>query len=302
MLNLRDIDWESDALPMTLDRLGFLAAPGENRADFLSRVRSVLRARDALLRRQNDMESAVGFRTGTVVPMEEDGRSAAMDRTDRLYGLRADWVTAFYPEKGLGALWGGCAAETESGCPVFFLRKEFRERKRLLIYGKDELLAHELCHAVRGALNDPVPEELFAYRTSDSAFRRIAGDCFRSETDALLFLLPSIVLLLIQSLVTLNLLNVPVWPFWMAVALFPAFLVLRSVACRIVLRKAKRRLAAMGFCNADAVLFRMTFSEIKRLAKTSLLPDADLRSVVWNARFRKGEFHDDKASRTDRIP
>ncbi len=302
MLNLRDIDWNDDALPLTLDRMGFLAAPGEDRAACLARVRSVLQARDELLNRQDDMESLVGFRTGTVVPMEEEGRSAAMERTDRLYGFRADWIPAFYPEKGLGALWGGCAAETESGCPVFFLRKEFRNKKRMLIYGKDELLAHELCHAVRGALNDPVPEELFAYGTSDNAFRRIAGDCFRSETDALLFLLPSMILLLIQMLVSLNLLSVPVWPFWIAVVLFPAFLILRSVAGRLVLRKAKRRLAAMGFCNADAVLFRMTFSEIKQLAKTSHMPDADLRFVVWNARFRKGEIHDDKASRTDRIP
>lgn len=289
MLQIRDIDWEDGSLPLFLDRHGFFPLPGETLAAFRSRVQAVLSARDRIAGERSDLSDLVGFRTGAVVPMKESDLVSAQDRTERLFGFRADWTPAFYPEKGLGPLWGGCSVETESGCPVFFLRKEFQNKERMLFYRRDELSAHELCHAVRGALSDPIPEERFAYMTSRSAFRRWAGDWFRSELDALLFLLPSMLLLASQVLVSCGILSIPIWPFWIAVVLFPAFLAIRSAAAGRVFRKAERILASRGFGNPLAVLFRMTYSEMKTLAKTSRLPARDLRADVWDARFRKGE-------------
>ena len=273
------VDWDDPDAPYELDSHGLLAAPGETLESYAARIDELLRTRarfDLCADGEGGsgaLEAEVGFKVGAVEPMDASIVAEAAEKTESLFGFRADWVPAFFPSRGLGLLWGGCTVITESGFPVFFLRRGFRNKKKWFIYHRDELLAHELCHAVRGCLEDETYEEHFAYMTSGSAFRRWTGNCFRREWDAIAFLIPVVLLLAVQVIVYTGVLNLPLWPFWIIAFAFPAFLVARNIPERRTFFIARDKLMYCGFSNPDAALFRMTASEIRELART---PDGQL--------------------------
>ena len=277
------IDWDDPNAPYELDSHGLIAAPGETLESFAARIDELLRIRARFdLRDDNrppieQIEAEVGFKVGSLEPIAPEIVAEAAEKTEKLFGFRADWVPAFFPSRGLGLLWGGCTVVTESGFPVFFLRRGFRGKPKWFIYRRDELLAHELCHAVRGCLEDETYEEHFAYMTSNSAFRRWSGNCFRRESDAFAFLIPVVLLLVVQIVVYTGLLNLPLWPFWFIAFAFPAFLIARNIPERRTFFAARTKLERSGFANPDAALFRMTADEIRALART---PDDQVESFL----------------------
>ena len=277
------VDWDNPNTPYELDSHGLIAAPGETLESFSARIDELLRTRarfDLCAGNQADsgsLEAEVGFRIGATEPIDGAIIAEAAEKTERLFGFRADWVPAFFPSRGLGLLWGGCTVITDSGFPVFFLRRGFRSKLKWFIYRRDELLAHELCHAVRGCLEDETYEEHFAYMTSESAFRRWTGNCFRREWDAIAFLIPVVLLLAVQVVVYSGLLNLPLWPFWILAFAFPAFLIARNIPERRTFFTARSKLGHGGFTNPDAALFRMTADEIRTIART---PDDRLEAFL----------------------
>ena len=279
------VDWDDPNAPYELDSHGLIAAPGETLESFSARIDELLRIRarfDLCIggdEGANQLEDEVGFKVGNVEPMDAAIVAEAAEKTEKLFGFRADWVPAFFPSRGLGLLWGGCTVVTESGFPVFFLRRGFRDKPKWFIYRRDELLAHELCHAVRGCLEDETYEEHFAYMTSASAFRRWSGNCFRREWDAIAFLIPVVLLLVVQVIVYSGVLNLPLWPFWIIAFAFPAFLIARNIPERRTFFAARTKLEHLKFANPDAAMFRMTADEIRALART---PDDSLESFLQN--------------------
>ena len=277
------IDWDDPNAPYELDSHGLIAAPGETLESFAARIDELLRIRARFDLRDNNpppteqIEAEVGFKVGSLEPIAPEIVAEASKKTEKLFGFRADWVPAFFPSSGLGLLWGGCTVVTESGFPVFFLRRGFRNKPKWFIYRRDELLAHELCHAVRSCLEDETYEEHFAYMTSNSAFRRWSGNCFRRESDAFAFLIPVVLLLVMQIVVYTGLLNLPLWPFWFIAFAFPAFLIARNIPERRTFFTARTKLEHSGFANPDAALFRMTADEIRTLART---PDDQVESFL----------------------
>ena len=276
------VDWDDPNTPYELDSHGLLAAPGETLESFAARIDELLRTRarfDLCTDERGgseSLEAEIGFKVGAVEPIGTEIIAEAADKTEKLFGFRADWVPAFFPTRGLGLLWGGCTVITDSGFPVFFLRRGFRS---WFIYRRDELLAHELCHAVRGCLEDEPYEEHFAYMTSDSAFRRWTGNCFRREWDAIAFLIPVVLLLVAQIVVYTGLLRLPIWPFWILAFAFPAFLIARNIPDRRTFFAARSKLEKNGFANPDAAVFRMTADEIRTLART---PDDEIENYLEN--------------------
>ena len=277
------VDWDDPNTPYELDSHGLIAAPGETLESFSARIDELLRMRarfDLCPGGRPDsvfLETEVGFKIGSAEPIDAAIIAEPAEKTVRLFGFRADWVPAFFPSRGLGLLWGGCTVITDSGFPVFFLRRGFRDKPKWFIYRRDELLAHELCHAVRGCMGDETYEEHFAYMTSDSAFRRWTGNCFRREWDAIAFLIPVVLLLVAQIVVYAGLLNMPLWPFWIAALAFPAFLIARNIPERRIFFAARSKLGKNGFSNPDAALFRMTADEIRTLAR---IPDDRIGSYL----------------------
>ena len=308
------VDWDNPNTPYELDSHGLIAAPGESLESFATRIDELLRTRarfDLSTGGQADpgpLEDEVGFKVGAAEPIDATIIAEAAEKTEKLFGFRADWVPAFCPARGLGLLWGGCTVITDSGFPVFFLRRGFRARPKWFIYRRDELLAHELCHAVRGCLEDETYEEHFAYMTSNSAFRRWTGNCFRRELDAVVFLIPVVLLLAVQFVVYSGLLNIPLWPFWIAAFAFPAFLIARNIPERHTFFNARAKLERTGFANPDAALFRMTADEIRTLARTpddrieSFLEDKSAAELRWQILTQRFQHPQTETPHEDSIP
>ncbi len=267
---LKPDDWAALA---ALDAAGRPAGPGEDFTAYRNRL---------LARQQAEHELYAALEFEPTVELFGEVRVSAEDRipreivaeaaeiTEPLYGFAVPDFPGFFLSHDVGALWGGCLiSDTELPLAIFLIRENFREKERFFIYNRRELLAHELCHSARQELHDVMLEEFFAYQTSPSRLRRYLGNCFIRQRDALCFVIPSLLLLIMQLIQSFVWERLPVWPFWIAALGYPAWLLIRNAASRHGYFKACRRLAAFGVAHPAAVLFRVTAqerAEIGRLA------------------------------------
>lgn len=252
-----------------LDAHGFIPGRSESFDQFKSRLGRILAAVEEFEREIGDRGEINVFGG---LALRQDDRIApeivaeAASLTEQLYRFSIDWAPGFFLSKDIGLLWGGCAiADTEKPLTIFLIRDSFRHRRRWFIYDRRELLAHELCHTARG-LRDYKLEEFFAYQTAPSRLRRYLGNCFIKKYDALLFLLPVLLLLAVQMLQTFAGIMFPVWPFWIIALLYPARLLIRNQLARNRFFRARKRLLNFGFGAAAAILFRSTWDETGTIA------------------------------------
>ena len=253
-----------------LDRQGFLPLPGEDAEAFFERFRASEEAFSAFEEELNREGKAAVFEDFEVlsrdrIPVEIIAEAA--EKTQGLYGFENNRVPGFFLSGKVGALWGGCMiGDPDNGFAVMLLRSAFREKKKWYLYERSELIAHELCHAMRQSLCDIRLEEYFAYQTSGSFLRRHFGNCFIRERDAVLFILPTFVLLGATILREFSHLQYPLYPFWCLAGIYPLFLLLRNFLSIYTLRKAEKNLNAFGVIRTAPVLFRSTFAELKKIA------------------------------------
>ena len=189
-----------------------------------------------------------------------------------LFGFEADWVPAFFINPSFSLLFGGCSF---SFLPDFFamfiIRRSFKNSQRWLLYGRDELIAHEMCHVARAPLMSNAYEETFAYCTSQSSFRKYIGGIFLSQWDSFLLLGSTFVLLLAQ-ICNIFLIQLPMWIFWLLPPIVLAWLMLRYWKLRRRMARAHSTLEAKYGQNATKVLFRCSDDEIDALANGTI-PD-----------------------------
>ncbi len=253
-----------------LDSHGLMPEPGEGFETFITRLRNLddnLRELDAQL------DESGSFRLLDEVDLDSAERISpeimqeAGEITRNAYGFAIDWTPGFFLSKNIGPLWGGCAFSfPDDNIMVFLIRSSFKTKRRWLIYRRDELLSHELCHTARMPLHDRAFEEFFAYRISFSRFRRFLGPCFYSRWDAALFLLPLTPLLGVQFYKTFTRSMLPSWPFWILAGIYPAFLIIRNLLRRRRYSRAEKALRSLGIEHPGAVLFRCTSPEIGEIA------------------------------------
>lgn len=116
--------------------------------------------------------------------------------SQKLFSLIPDWISVEYSNKGL-LPWQGAVVTTDGITQSVQLRALFGQKKRYLgLYERAEILSHEMVHAVRMAFDEPLFEEILAYRTATTRLRTFLGPLFRSSKDSLLFLLSLPLLLL----------------------------------------------------------------------------------------------------------
>lgn len=210
----------------------------------------------------------------------------AYELTRKLYGFAADYVQGFYLFEKVGLLWGGCSIyDDETQMKVFLLRPAFKKKNRFLIYDRTELIAHEQCHCARQILHDHAIEEYFAYQTAKSPLRRYIGNCFIKESDALLFLLPALLLPAAQVIKNFIWHPLPILPFWIFPAAMISYFLIRNQKSRNIIKKARKKLLTLA-SNPDAILFRSTLAELKILGNSfdeyysQLSP---MRKIIINA-------------------
>jgi hypothetical protein len=281
-----------------LDRQGFLVGAGESLQDYVLRLKA-LQGNTAEMEDELNAQGAfviedLKLKTGDRIPSELFAE--AREKTQSLFGFAIEWVPGFFVNPKFSWLFGGCAF---SFYPDFFalfiIRESFARKKRWIIYRREELLAHELCHVARIALDSRIYEETFAYQTSFSRFRRLIGSMFRSPTDSFLMLGSTMLLLMAQLIRTFAWGQMPVAPFWGVVAAVLLFLLGRHWHYMRQLAKAVRNLERVAPDSGRAIAFRCTDEEILTLASLGTEPalrqwlDArppeDLRWQIINARF-----------------
>ncbi|MDD7986820.1 hypothetical protein PQO01_17860 [Lentisphaera marina] len=290
---------------LALNKRGFFPASKESLDDFICRLenlRTEYEKFDTTLQKVGSFElEGVKFNKADVIPSEMfcDARKSNLE----LYDFDLDWVPGFFYSPG--AMFGGCAW----GIPPYFftlfiLRPSFRTRDKWYIYGRQELMAHEMCHAVRFPLEADKYEEMFAYQTSTSSFRKLFGPMVRSplETYILLGLITALmgvqVWIYSQEYVKqAYFLPMPVLVLMGLMLGYFAFLMLRQH----LQNKSYERLLLMLSTFTDkprAVAFRLNDQEIDVLLKEKTLsPDlfgslldqvgaGDLRKKVLFSYFR----------------
>jgi hypothetical protein len=129
---------------------------------------------------------------------------------------------------------------------------------------------------MRMELHEITLEEYFAYQTSPSLLWRYLGNCFIRDCDAILFVLPA--LLLFAATVVRDFLfhAFPVWPFWILTFIYPLFLLFRNARSRSVVKKAGKKLAQFGVKDILPILFRCTREELLALGALENRAEFDL--------------------------
>lgn len=254
-----------------LDALGLFLAPGETPAAFVASVRALdtrLREFEAELATTGRCDLGEGVKLEAARRIPPERFAAAWEITERLFAFRAEWAPGFYVDPTFSWLFGGCAFTFDpERFAVFIIRAAFANRDRWLIYGREELLAHEACHVARMPLASERFEERHAYGTAATGFRRRFGSLFRKPSDSLLFLGATLLLLAAQSAQLALFPWLPMAPFWGTVGAIVLFLLLRDARDARAFAAARRVLAARFGDRAGAVRFRCTDAEIAELAR-----------------------------------
>lgn len=97
--------------------------------------------------------------------------------TEKAFVIESD--EALWPWQG-AALWE-YVLEGGIKCPVIQVRKGWKGKK------EKEALEHELVHGARVSFQEPLFEEILAYQTSSSAFKRFLGPLFLFPWEAAVF-------------------------------------------------------------------------------------------------------------------
>ena len=260
-----------------LDSQGFLAAPGEDESAFAERLKAEelkIRRFKEQLQREKVLEPYQGLIVDSHSEIPPEILDEAGETTRKAYGFEIHWVPGFFPVKGLGLLWGGCSIGSWEDIPaLFIIRRSFEKKRRFFIYSREELTSHELCHVARSPLEDMEYEEHFAYAISHSALRRYSGNCFKSEKDALFFLLPVFLLLAVQILRTFYRPDIPALPFWILAFVWPVWLLIANAKARRRYFRAEKALRPYTG-QPQAVLFRCEAAEINKFADAADDPAA----------------------------
>jgi hypothetical protein len=283
---------------VSLDKQGVLIAPGEDLDSFKKRLLKAKATEERIsseLDKDGKSELYPGYWVYDEFKIPKTKLQRVSSKTSQPFAFKIDWVPAFYAKKSMGILWGGCAITfPEDEYAVFIIRREFKNKQTWLIYSRDELLAHELCHIARAPINDTPFEEHFAYSVSKSRLRKAIGNCFQQEIDALMFILPIFLLLGVQIYQLISGSCFSLIPFYLFAVIPPMFLLLRNFYLKNIFNKAKKKLLSAGITRADAILFRCNGSEIKdfsKLDKDSVLgyleasKEKDLRWEIIYKRF-----------------
>ncbi len=260
-----------------LDSMGFLVGPNETFEDFRGRLLKLCDAlkefEDKLEQGEDEVEIFEGVKVCKDKRIPDEIIEEAGKVTEHYYHFSIKWAPGFFMSKNIGWLWGGCAlSDQEHSLTVFLIRSSFMKKRKWFIYDRRELLAHELCHTARHVINDNNLEEFFAYQTAPSKIRRYMGNCFIYKHDAVLFLLPTMILLAAQIVKSFTVYNYPIWPFWIFALAYPAFLLVRNNISRVVFFRACSKLIAFGFVDALAILFRCEWHTVVEI---SLLPSPE---------------------------
>jgi hypothetical protein len=264
-----------------LDKRGIFCADHESARDLAERLQ-LLNQRTAEMNRTLAEGGAYTIEGITVcqdeqIPPELFQEGHAI--TAELFHFQVDWVQGFFIDPHFSMFFGGGAfCFFPDFFALFIIRRSFRDRQRWLFYQRRELLAHELCHVARLSFEARMFEEICAYQTAFTRFRRYFGGIFQRPRDSFLFLGVTALLFASQLCQTFIWPALPGWFFWLLFALTIGWLFLRQKHLMDIFGQARQHL---GWLFPEehclAVLCRCSDRDILDLSQ---LPDQDA-AFTW---------------------
>lgn len=254
---------------------GFIPGPKESREEFETRVNYC-----------NNIESELSTHTGEFPFLEQNQYATkeilgeACEKSETLYGIYPSWIPLFFSNYQL-ALWhGGCAwifqIEENSPLAAFIqLRAKFKTQTTYLgLYRRNELISHELAHIGRMAFEEPQFEEIFAYQSSSSSWRRWIGPLVQSWKESLLFMALLAVLVFLHILFIsypIPILHQTIIFFeWITIGLL-GYAVFRRIKLQKQYKKCFKQLELLlDLEKAKHVMYRLTDKEIKEFSYSSM--------------------------------
>lgn len=247
----------------SLNEQGLIPGPEETEEDFTKRTRYCLNLNRELVQ-QCELPSPIDSQTSQSL------LNAISPFVKKAYGFSPNWVPIIFSNHQLAPWHGGCAwifqvtHESPLGA-LFQLRKAFLHSQRYLgIYNRDELMIHEAAHIGRMAFQEPNFEELLAYQSSNSAFRKWFGPIISSPKESLYFVLSCF--LAFAGTFYYTFLDGPPFLNWLFI--LPLFLMmiglLRLVIRHYQLKKCLKAIEALLKDKeiASHVVYRLSDSEI----------------------------------------
>lgn len=254
---------------------GFIPGPNETETAFIERVVYC-----------QHLEQHLVQQAEANIPFEMSDQSAqnllqeVLPFTQELYGIQPRWTPLFFSNYQLAPWHGGCAwiyqlNEQTPTAAFLQLRAHFRTSSTYFgFYHRRELIAHELAHVGRMLYQEPQFEEIFAYQSSPSLWRRWLGPIVQSSRESLFFiLLLGVVILSDFTLLSLHSETVIMIAWWIKCA--PLLLIALALG-RLAYR---HRLYKNCLCNLETLyhqpkiakhlLYRLLDSEIKQFAHSS---------------------------------
>lgn len=181
-----------------------------------------------------------------------------------LFDIEPDWVWIIYDNKGLHFWEGGCTWTKQDQITVQ-LNRAFQKRSSYFGYSSEEVIAHELVHVVRGHFEEPIFEEILAYQTSPSFFRRFFAPVFRSAKESLIFMIS------LAVLSCASFFDFYQKPLYILTSLLTLGGMYRLVRAQIIFYRTKKKLQKLvGKEKSLPIMIRLTDREIIRFSKMSL--------------------------------
>ncbi len=176
---------------------GFIPGPEETDEQYLKRVAYCLNLKENMLQEGCEVPPEMQ-------PIPKDLIDDFSKITVPLFDICPNWIPIVFSNQQLAPWHGGCAwifqynEKTPMGA-FFQLRRAFAKKEHYLgIYSRSELLAHETAHVGRMLFEEPRFEEILAYRTSPSTFRRWFGPIVQSPWESMVFLFLLLISVVIQ--------------------------------------------------------------------------------------------------------
>jgi hypothetical protein len=253
---------------LSFNRLGLIPGPEENLNNFLYRA-------DYCVNLQNTFDSklvdSVPFSVHNQAP--NDLLEEGFQITEKLYDIKPHWIPVFFSNYKLAFWHGGCAwifqeNETTPTGAFFQLRTAFKTSQTYLgLYKRNALIAHEFSHVGRMMFEEPRFEEVFAYRSDPSAFRRYFGPIMQSSWESALFVLFLFLIMMIDFSLS-SLASTSLYQHFMWLKLIPFGMLLYALG------RLYRKQRQFSHClnnlqkivsskeKANGVIYRLTDNEI----------------------------------------
>ena len=197
-----------------------------------------------------------------------------------VFGFQCDWIPILYSNRAL-APWEAACVWIEGNRVAMQLRKSLEKKKYYLgLVSKEELLQHEAVHALRMAFDEPRFEEVLAYQTATSRWRRFLGPFFRTPRESQLF---SILLILFPIGFLFSFLASPLIAL---IAATTAYGFVRLIHTQSIFARARRRLSAWTE-RPLALMLHLTDAEISLFARSDSQTIERFMSEQTSPRWRQ---------------